>query len=118
VPLCNRVGLGLLRGDDRFDVLEEINAAFFARAALPLFVLARGTLVTQRRMATPAKPRDVSSLGSAFRAIHIRILPRSFAGRLDPRGAALTGLTLAAGAGERGPAINVIDVIAIGGTAV
>ena len=50
-----RVGLVLIGRDNRVDVLQEIDAAALARAAMALPVMARGALVPQRCMATRAE---------------------------------------------------------------
>ena len=55
-------------------ILQEIDAALFAGASVPLLVMARGALVAQRGVAARAKPGDVASLGAAFRAVHSSIL--------------------------------------------
>ena len=64
------VGFHFFLRHDRRDVLQEINAALFAAAALPLFVAAGRALVAQRGMAARTEPRYVPSLASAFRALH------------------------------------------------
>jgi hypothetical protein len=69
-PIAGRVGLIFLRGNHGVDVLQEIDATFFARASVSLLVVARRALVTQSCMAARAKPRDVPCFGAAFGAIH------------------------------------------------
>lgn len=72
--LMNHVGFGLFGRYHRGDVLQEINAALFALAALPLFMAARGALATQGGVTAWAKPCDVTRLAAAFRAVHRSIL--------------------------------------------
>lgn len=71
----NHVRFGFLGCHHGGDIFQEIYAAFFACAAMPLFMLTRRTLVTQRGMAPPAEARDITCFGAAFGAIHSFILP-------------------------------------------
>jgi hypothetical protein len=71
--------LRLFRGHHGGEVLQEINAAFFAFAALALLVMARRTFEAQSGMAARAKPRHVTRFGAAFRALHKPILLRGCA---------------------------------------
>jgi hypothetical protein len=73
-PVVLHVGLTLLHGNHGSDVLQEIDAAFFAHAAVPLLVMARRTLKSQRRMAPLAEARHVAGFSAAFRAFHGFIL--------------------------------------------
>jgi hypothetical protein len=66
--------LVLFRPHHSDDIFQEIDAAFFTLAALPLFVLARRTLITQRGMAALAKTRNVAHLAIALGAVHKSIL--------------------------------------------
>jgi hypothetical protein len=72
--LMFNVGLRLLGGDDRGDVLNKIDSAFLATSPLPLLVLTAGALVVECGMASLAEPGYVASLVAAFRAFHIAIL--------------------------------------------
>src|SRR5271156_646117 len=65
--VVNLVCLGFLCGDNRADVLQKVDSALFARAAFALFVLAGGAFVAQRRMATRAEARDLTSVRAAFK---------------------------------------------------
>jgi hypothetical protein len=69
-----RVRFVFFRRKHRVDVFQEINAAFFALAAVPLLMLARRTLVAQRGVAPRAEPRDVASFRIALGALHEGIL--------------------------------------------
>ena len=61
------VGFRFFRGDDRADVLDEIDAAFFAFAADALAIAARRALETQRGVAFGAETSDFARVGAAFR---------------------------------------------------
>src|SRR5271154_4460647 len=65
--VVNLVCLGFLCGDNRADVFQKVDSAFFARAAFALFVLAGGAFVPQRSMATRAESRDLASVCAAFK---------------------------------------------------
>ncbi len=60
------LGFDFLDGDHRVQIFEEVHAAFFARAALELLVMARRALKAQRRVAARAKARGVECVGGAF----------------------------------------------------
>jgi len=66
--VVNLVCLSFLSGDNRADVFQKVDPAFFARAAFALFVLAGRAFVPQRGMATRAEPRDLASVRAAFKA--------------------------------------------------
>ncbi len=60
----------LLLRDHRADILQKIDAAFFAFAAGALLVVARGALVAHRVVATLAEARHIAHVGAALRALH------------------------------------------------
>ena len=64
------VSFSLFSGDHRGDVLQEIDSAIFANAALPLFMAAGRALITQGCVAPPAEPRDVACFTPTFRTVH------------------------------------------------
>lgn len=73
--LVGDVGFGPLRRDDRSHVLEEIDPALFTRAAVALFVGTGRALIAQRGMAARTEPSDFAYRTSAFRALHVSMLP-------------------------------------------
>jgi len=97
------VQLGLFCRNHRGDVLQEVDAALIAIAAVPLFVLAGRAFIAQRRMAPRAEPRDVAGFAAAFRALHRVILPGRGALRAITQGACTHFVNLSRGpAGEVG----------------
>jgi len=69
------VAFGPLRRDDRSHVFEEIDPALFTRAAVALFVGTGRALIAQRGMAARTEPSDFAYRTSAFRALHVSMLP-------------------------------------------
>jgi hypothetical protein len=68
--LVKNVGFRLLGRHDRANVLQEIDAALLALAALPLFMAAGRALISQRRVALWAESRNVARLRAAFWTFH------------------------------------------------
>ena len=77
------VRFGFLNGDHGGEIFHKIDAAFFARAAVPLFVMAGRAFVTQSRVAARAKPRHVAGFTAALGALHGSILSRGNDGSPD-----------------------------------
>lgn len=78
--IVNGICLVFSCGNDRSNVLEKIDAALIARAAVPLLVVARRTRVAQRRVASRAEAGYIARFRVAFWAFHKGILP----GRAPP----------------------------------
>jgi hypothetical protein len=65
-PFVDHVGFRFFCGDDRADVLDEIDAAFFALSGRSLAISAGRALETKSGVAARTKPGDIAGVGAAF----------------------------------------------------
>src|SRR6202046_5713994 len=66
--VMNLICFDPFRRDNRADIFHKVDAAFLARPAFALLVLASRTFVTQGGMATRAKARNLASVRAALEA--------------------------------------------------
>lgn len=73
-PLVSRVGLRYLREHEGRGILQEVETALLASAAMPLSVSAGRAVEIEGRVAAGAEPRKIVRVGSAVGAFHRLIL--------------------------------------------